>query len=310
MADVIPIFMPGALKPAIKFREQQGQLKRMRKPPRRAPSRRPEASYLRMLLALLARQRALIVSKVLPRLEEIVASTPFEIRAPDRFDAAEVIEEVMTGYKIAFAAEAPLDTIATQAGSAAAAQNATEQKRIVQTVLGIRPELNEPWLADVMAQFTRTNAQLVGKVTEDFSDRLERRIGDRVREGFRAEQIAKEVERDFVRTQGVEATVAKKRAKLIARDQIASLQGDITRVRQQSLGVQRYIWRTAQDERVRDSHRDREGEVFVWGEPIQPQLAEKGLEIDTVDGPPGKPINCRCYAEPVISDLVEGAPDI
>ena len=131
-----------------------------------------------------------------------------------------------------------------------------------------------------------------------------------MREGLRAEEIAKEIERDFISSQGTELKKARKRAKLIARDQVASLQGDISRVRQTQLGVSRYVWRTAKDERVRSTHRNRENEIFVWGEPIGPQLRKKGLLVDTIDGPPGRPINCRCYAEPVLEDVVPDLPEI
>lgn len=51
----------------------------------------------------------------------------------------------------------------------------------------------------------------------------------------------------------------------------------------------RYIWRTAGDARVRDSHAVREGGIFVWGQPPE-------------GGHPGDDYNCRCWAE-LISDV-------
>lgn len=310
MAEPIPVFQPGSIKAAVTFRKRMGELRRVRKPPKTPPSRAPEIAYFKRLQEVLASLRALLSELVIPAIPAIVADTPRELRIGVKQDAGEVLVDAMRGVRVAFAARAPLAEIAGTAASLAATKNLKEHQRVVGTVLGIRPELGEPWLADMISTFTRDNAQLIGKVSDDFLERAERRIGSMSREGARAEEIAKTLERDFIRKEGVEARVAKKRAKLIARDQIASLQGDISRVRQQSVGVERYVWRTSQDERVRGSHREREGEVFEWGAPIGPQLKAKGLKVDTIDGPPGKPINCRCYAEPVLSDLVEDAPEI
>jgi len=46
-----------------------------------------------------------------------------------------------------------------------------------------------------------------------------------------------------------------------------------------------YIWRTAQDERVRSSHAANDGKVFAWGDP-------------PTTGHPGHERNCRCWADP------------
>lgn len=83
--------------------------------------------------------------------------------------------------------------------------------------------------------------------------------------------------------------VSRSRAKLIARDQIGKLNGDISAHRQVDAGVLRYRWSTSKDERVRESHRDREGMVFGWDDPPP-------------DGHPGEPINCRCVAIAIIED--------
>lgn len=53
-----------------------------------------------------------------------------------------------------------------------------------------------------------------------------------------------------------------------------------------------YIWRTQEDEKVRDLHRDLEGKTFNRDNP--PVSGTSGFR-----GNPGEPANCRCYAEPV-----------
>ena len=106
--------------------------------------------------------------------------------------------------------------------------------------------------------------------------------------GSRAEVVA-----DRLR-EGTRITARK--ATMIARDQIASLQGQVAAARQTRLGVERYRWRTVGDARVRTAHQLREGQIFAWDKPPP-------------DGHPGAPINCRCYAEPVLEDVLNALPE-
>ncbi len=82
-----------------------------------------------------------------------------------------------------------------------------------------------------------------------------------------------------------------KRAKLIARDQVAKLNAAVTEARQTKMGVTNYFWRTSQDERVRPSHEENEGKKFAWDDP-------------PATGHPGQDIQCRCTAEPDLSHLL------
>jgi SPP1 gp7 family putative phage head morphogenesis protein len=85
--------------------------------------------------------------------------------------------------------------------------------------------------------------------------------------------------------------VSESRAELIARDQVLKLNGKLTESRQTGAGIDRYTWSTSQDERVRDSHRDKEGEVFSWDDPPE----------DT--GHPGQDYQCRCVAIPYFEEV-------
>lgn len=83
--------------------------------------------------------------------------------------------------------------------------------------------------------------------------------------------------------------ITRKRARLIAKDQTATFNGVLNQARQTQIGIDRYIWETMQDERVRHEHRKRHGRVFFWSRPPE-------------DGHPGQPINCRCTAIPLVVD--------
>ena len=72
----------------------------------------------------------------------------------------------------------------------------------------------------------------------------------------------------------------------IARDQTNKINGNLTAIRHKQMGIEEFIWRTAQDNAVRDSHALLEGEHFRY---------------DTADLLPGQDVQCRCVAEAVIS---------
>jgi uncharacterized protein with gpF-like domain len=91
------------------------------------------------------------------------------------------------------------------------------------------------------------------------------------------------------------------RAHFIARDQTSNLVSDLNQIRQQEAGIERYIWRHSDDNRVvgkpgglypkgsklHMNHWVREGDIYFWNDP-------------PADGHPGKPIGCRCFPEPII----------
>lgn len=63
--------------------------------------------------------------------------------------------------------------------------------------------------------------------------------------------------------------------------------GLINQLRQQDLGIERYIWRSRDNAKVRDNHAEHDDQVCRWDEP-------------PAGGHPGQAHNCRCYAEPVM----------
>lgn len=127
------------------------------------------------------------------------------------------------------------------------------------------------------------------KLVVDVPTKTWRQVESTVREGFKRGSRHEVIARRLVE-RGV---VAESRARLIARDQINKLNGQLTEARQRDLGITRYTWRTAQDDRVRDEHLALEGTIWSWSDP-------------SPEGHPGEPIQCRCFAQPIVSDLLEG----
>lgn len=165
--------------------------------------------------------------------------------------------------------------------------NEGQSKALFKRVAGVDLWLNDAPLETLMALSTYNNVNLITSLIGETEKKVEKIVFDGFRTGLRHEEIAKSIE-DYIDPDS--GNVAYK-AKFIARDQTSKLNAQITQSRQTDLGIKKYIWRTSQDERVRDSHRKKEGNVYSWSNPPN----------DT--GHPGEDYNCRCTAEPYFDDL-------
>ncbi|MEA4813363.1 MAG: hypothetical protein VB112_00435 [Oscillospiraceae bacterium] len=72
----------------------------------------------------------------------------------------------------------------------------------------------------------------------------------------------------------------------------------LTQARAESLGLDWYIWRTSEDQRVRDSHKLMDKVLCRFSDPPSPEALNGEANIGTYN--PNGVFDCRCYAEPVI----------
>lgn len=96
--------------------------------------------------------------------------------------------------------------------------------------------------------------------------------------------------------------MAKWKATQIARTEISKTNAIITQVRAQAIGLNWYYWRTAQDQRVRTSHKHMNGVVCDFANPPAPEMLI-GQKSQGHYGP-GQIYNCRCIAA-VITDITD-----
>lgn len=126
------------------------------------------------------------------------------------------------------------------------------------------------------------NVGLIQSLADDTVSGVRAAVTNAILQGRTAAQLRKDLTARF--------GIADRRAKTIARDQIAKTTSDLNRIRHQQAGITEYVWMTSQDERVRALHRSLEGKEYAYG---QPTGAEQGL-------PPGQPINCRCVGKAIV----------
>lgn len=161
---------------------------------------------------------------------------------------------------------------------------------------------SEP-VAPLLRQAVRENIALIESIPERMHASVERTIGSGIAEGKRVETLRKEVQREF--------GVSRRRAELIARDQVGKLSGALAKERQAALGVTKYRWSTVRDERVRGKpggtwplNKSNRGDHYrlhdteqSWDKPpvVEPSTGRTAH--------PGEDYQCRCQALANVQDV-------
>jgi len=175
----------------------------------------------------------------------------------------------------------------------AAAMKTTRAREIY---AALRREIGTTGLESEINRIVSRNAQLISSLPREVAGRVTARAAELFQSGARAAEVEK-----FIREQGAE--VAKSRIRLIARTEISRAETQLTQFRSERIGISHYQWQTAEDGRVRASHRKMNGVLVPWGDPPAPeQLIGEKSGLGHYD--PGCAPNCRCVALP-LADLAE-----
>lgn len=260
------------------------------RPPRQPFPEGQEREYIRDLRKYAAKLQEIARERLIPRLPQLEREAnrrrPSGMERADAWDDTyQAILQFLKADMSRAYSDAEIASIARRVGVSVADFTRQAAERKYQRVLGIDVFFNEPWLANQMSGFVFQNVNLIKTI----DDRFYNRVTNIVASGFNAGRRWEEISEDIVASFDVSNTEADR----IARDQISKLNGQLEMLRQTELGITKYTWRTSRDERVRESHREHEGETFDWDDPP----AETGH--------PGEDINCRCYPEPVIESALE-----
>lgn len=164
--------------------------------------------------------------------------------------------------------------------------NYTQFAGIIKSAYGVEHvKKREPWIDDILKQWSLINAELISGMGIDFQRKIAGIVSGAVTNGSSIEDVRKQI------LKVIDMPI--KRAELIAVDQVQKLNGQLMRERQERLGVKQYKWRGRLDARERPEHVAREGKIYSWDNP-------------PYDGHPSVPIRCRCWAEmipPPLEDL-------
>jgi len=264
--------------------ESRGRRWNVRRAPRGQSPRGIERAYRA------AMQRILVAVRDDIR-EVIVPEIPRLLRAAGHMDSMRVdVEDIeaslATGSQTLTARVnnrhlRDLEVLVSQYGAETSTRHRQELIRQIRSMIGVDAfPIAGAAEATALNGFVVANRKAIIGLTTEYVSQVEDIVRRGVQAGDRAVLLQKQIEGRF--------GMFTRRSALIARDQVNKLNGNLAKARQTSLGVEKYVWRTSRDERVRESHLVKEGRVYAWNDP----------PADT--GHPGQDYQCRCTAEPYI----------
>lgn len=154
----------------------------------------------------------------------------------------------------------------------------------------LRREINSAPTGLAMRQALAEQIEKITSLPREAAQRLFKLTTEAMPNGTRAAEIAKQILES--------GDVTASRAAMLARTGVSSTSTALVKARAEFIGSTHFVWRTSRDGAVRFSHRRMEGKVFAWNDPP---------EIDGFRGLPGEFANCRCFAEPVIPNIVSSS---
>lgn len=170
-----------------------------------------------------------------------------------------------------------------------------EWKRIVKETLGI-DLLDDYYKGDFYAtqlrQWVDENVSMIKSIPNEALSEMKQVVMDGYLNGKPIRALQKEIQERF--------KVSKSKAQAIARDQIGTLNAEITRLQQKDAGCDKYRWSTSGDSRVRDCHRALNGKICSWDDPPEMWYISKtkGKVMTGRKCHPGEDYGCRCVAIP------------
>lgn len=261
------------LKPLLQQARQQKKGRKAKAKPVYV-SRKLELAYTKELLAISRTCQDAANELIIPEVGKNVGDSWFS-------ESLKKLKNKVTGAVDTIAEKLASKTVKAQQREADA-QLAQQLEKM--TGVDLRVLFRDEDLTKVVDEAIAANTALIKSIPSQYADKVEALILKGLQEGKRAESIAEDIKALGHSTD--------ERARLIARDQLGKINSRISQIRQQKLGITHYRWSTSHDERVRSSHRLRDGQIFAWDSPPP-------------DGHAGQPIRCRCVALPYMDHLVD-----
>ncbi|WP_230592821.1 phage minor head protein [Gallibacterium anatis] len=219
--------------------------------------------------------------------KKLLEITPHLKKTLRQDDSIEILEQWLTELLQAttfYTRDNDIRPVVRQFLSQTAEFNKKQFHKVLKSAYKVDIFVSEPWLDEPLLQAEWQNINLIKSLPMQLQEKLRYRMAEAVLGGESYKSLAADLEKLL--------DIPKRRATIIARDQIGKLNGRLTQLRQENIGVKSYIWRGSLDERERLLHVEREGKVFRWDNPPD-------------DGHPGQPILCRCSAEAVLPEFGE-----
>lgn len=262
-----------------------------------------ERDYHRILNRLVVHLRKLINEELIPQIPNMINEVQGKISTDRTDDFLDQLRGIILHLNLSMQSEVEKAILLADENAIKINNfNKNQFAKMHEQVFGINPFEKEPWLIDQLKIFSAQNSDLIKSLPAQELNRVSGIIERGLQEGQTYSNVAKEIKKSFGITQ--------RRAKLIARDQTKKLNTSLTKLRQQEIGVEEYIWQTSGDERVRGSHAVLDGKKCRWDDAsvFYDEKSKKWLKKSTIGAEPlavGMAINCRCTPLAVLDNILD-----
>ena len=192
-------------------------------------------------------------------------------------------------------AEYGLDQKVEQIAKMAKNVSIREWKRAVKDTLGIDlldDYYKGEFFEEAIRRWIAENVLLIKSIPSETLGNMREIILGSYLKGSSIRDIQKAIQETY--------NVSKRKAQLLARDQVATLNAQLTKAQQTDAGCKKYRWSDSRDGRVRDCHKALNGKVFSWDNPPEMWYETKQGRVYTGRRcHPGEDYCCRCVAIPV-----------
>lgn len=148
----------------------------------------------------------------------------------------------------------------------------------------LRKEIEETEVGHLLQQRLEDQVNLITSLPLKAAAYVHELTLEAITTGVRADELARKI--------AATGNITINRAKLIARTEISRTSAELTKARAEGVDSPGYIWRTAGDSDVRQSHKNMEGVFVKW--------SEAPLLSDGTRTHAGCIYNCRCWMEVVL----------
>ena len=245
----------------------------------------------------------LLKKSLAEHLPAILEAYKQEQRADSRFDASRDLEDKVRRelQKVAEELEQKLaayglDSLVEKIAKLTKTNSLREWKRVCKDTLGIDlmdDYYSGDFYAEALRKWVSENVQKIKSLPNESLGNMREIVLNGFKKGRTITDIAKDIQKEY--------SLTRRKAQLLARDQVSSLNAQISKMQQQDAGCTKYRWSTSKDSRVRDCHRALEGKIFNWDDPPEMwyETKSRGRVSTGRRCNPGEDYCCRCVAIPV-----------
>lgn len=145
-------------------------------------------------------------------------------------------------------------------------------------------------LADFIELSVSKNVNLITSLSEEYFKQIETIANNGVINGTRYSEIEKQITAKV----GSANSKLAGRIKTIARNEVSTMNSQLTLRRSENIGIKKGVYMTAEDDMVRECHEELDGQEYVLSKGAWSKKCGKFIQPGITD------INCRCTYRPVI----------